>query len=550
MARCRQFLELHKALLKQSWPIWLVSLVTLLNGAWTIVSILLTRIPQRVQYFLPFGVFHWTRSLTLVLGFILVYLSFHLFQRRRAAWWVAVFAAGIEVFAHLVHLHTWYTALPQATTLSLLLVFYNRFTVRSESRNIKLGFVLLFGSLLIALLYGSIGFWMLDKRDFGITFSLHDGLIRSLRQFLLLGNSDITASTRHGRWFLQSLDVLGIVAASFATYSLFRPIVYRLIQLPMERARAMSILEKYGKSTFDYFKVWSDKSFYFSPSRQSFIAYRMVNGVAFCLADPVGPEEDREAVIQNFLKSCIENGWLATVMMPDDPFIYNKIGLALVKIGEEAVVDLEHFVAQTYNTKYFRYVRRKLEGEGYQVIRYKPPVSQSVLDEVTQVSQHWLSLPHHREYGFFQGRFDISYLEKCTLYVVREGKGKMVAFVNEVPSYYPGEASFDMMRHLPDLHWGMMDYLFAQMMVIMKNEGYHTFNLGVAPFVGIGNRPEATLAEKTVNQIFERLDWFLHAKGIKQYKLKFEPEWKDSFVAYQGGPMGLLRVALNVNRIL
>ena len=144
MARCRQFLELHKALLKQSWPIWLVSLVTLLNGAWTIVSILLTRIPQRVQYFLPFGVFHWTRSLTLVLGFILVYLSFHLFQRRRAAWWVAVFAAGIEVFAHLVHLHTWYTALPQATTLSLLLVFYNRFTVRSESRNIKLGFVLLF----------------------------------------------------------------------------------------------------------------------------------------------------------------------------------------------------------------------------------------------------------------------------------------------------------------------------------------------------------------------------------------------------------------------
>jgi phosphatidylglycerol lysyltransferase len=95
-----------------------------------------------------------------------------------------------------------------------------------------------------------------------------------------------------------------------------------------------------------------------------------------------------------------------------------------------------------------------------------------------------------------------------------------------------------------------MDYLFTQMMVIMKSEGYHTFNFGVAPFVGIGNRAEATLAEKTVNQIFERLDWFLHSKGIRQYKLKFEPQWKDVYVAYQGGPMGLLRVALNVNRIL
>jgi len=89
---------------------------------------------------------------------------------------------------------------------------------------------------------------------------------------------------------LQSLDVLGIVAASFATYSLFRPIVFRFIQLPQERARANAIIEKYGKSTFDYFKVWPDKSFFFSRSRESFISYRMVGGVAFCLADPVGPD--------------------------------------------------------------------------------------------------------------------------------------------------------------------------------------------------------------------------------------------------------------------
>ena len=126
----------------------------------------------------------------------------------------------------------------------------------------------------------------------------------------------------------------------------------------------------------------------------------------------------------------------------------------------------------------------------------------------------------------------------------------MVAFVNEVPSYRPGEANFDMMRHLPDLHWGTMDYLFAQMMVTMKSEGYHTLTLESRRLSALVIRPDATLAEKAVNQIFERLDWFLHSKGIRQYKLKFEPQWKDVFVAYQGGPMGLLRVALNVNRIL
>ena len=546
----RQYIAVNFASFRQSWPVWLVSLVTFLNGTWSIVSILLTRISLHAQYFLPFGVFHLTRTLTLVVGFILVYLSFHLVQRRRAAWWAAIIAAVLGIVAHILHLPTWYTALPQIAAFVLLIVFRERFSVRSESRNIRLGFLLLLGSVFIALLYGTIGFWMLDKHDFGITFSLQEGLIRSLRQFSLLGNSDLTALSRQGKWFLQSLDVLGIVAGSFAIYSLFRPIVFRIVQFPQERARATAIIEKYGKYTFDYFKVWPDKSFFFSPSHESFISYRMVGGIAFCLGDPVGPDADREAVIRSFINFCNENGWLTAVMMPDDYVIYNKFGLSLLKIGEEAVVDLEYFAAQTYNTKYFRYVRRKLEGEGYKVERYAAPVSPKILDEVERVSRQWLTLPHHREYGFFQGHFDRSYLAKCTLYVVREGNGKMVAFVNEVPSYSPGEASFDMMQHLPDVHWGIMDFLFAEMMVLMKNEGYRTFNFGVAPFVGIGDRPDATLTEKTVNQIFEHLDWFVHAKGIKQYKRKFEPQWRDSFVAYQGGPIGLLRLGLNVNRIL
>jgi lysylphosphatidylglycerol synthetase-like protein (DUF2156 family) len=130
-------MAVKSVLLRQNWPIWLVSLVTFLNGVWSIVSILLTRVPGRVQYFLPFGVYHWTRSLTLVVGFILVYLSLHLVQRRRAVWWVAVFAAGLEIVAHVLHLRTWYTALPQTATFVLLLIFRDRFTVRSESRNIR-----------------------------------------------------------------------------------------------------------------------------------------------------------------------------------------------------------------------------------------------------------------------------------------------------------------------------------------------------------------------------------------------------------------------------
>jgi phosphatidylglycerol lysyltransferase len=402
----------------------------------------------------------------------------------------------------------------------------------------------------VALLYGTIGFWLLSGRDFGVSLSFSDGLVRSLRQFLLLGNDDLRQLTSQGHCFLQSLDILGIVAAGFATYSLFRPIVFRYIQVPQERAKANAIIEKYGKSTFDYFKTWPDKSLFFSPSRESFIAYRMVGGVAFCLADPVGPDSDRDAAIDAFLKLCSENSWTAAMMMPDDPAIYVPHGLALFRVGEEAALNLEHFTGKTWNSYHFRRVKKKFEAEGYQVVRYPAPVPRAVLDEAQQVSKQWLTLPHHREYGFFQGKFDKGYMEKCTLYTLRNAQGEMIAFINEVPSHRPGEAAFDLMRHLPGTHWGTMDYLFGKMMLALKEQGFQTFNFAVAPFVGMGNRPDSTLTEKAVNQIFERLDWFLHSKGIKQYKQKFDPEWRDVFVAYQGGPLGLLRVALNVNRIL
>ncbi len=535
----------------QDWPVWLVSGIMFLSGAWTITSILLTRLPQRAQLFSPFGIYHWTRLLTLIIGFVLVYLSFHLYQRRRVAWWVAFVVSAIAIITRVIHLHIAFTALPQVVNIILLLVFYDRFKVKSESRNIRIGLFLFLLSLLVALLYGTIGFWMLDRRDFGITFSLGEALVRTLRQFSLLGNSDLVAETRQAHWFLQSLNVFGVVAMGFAVYSLFRPIFYRLVELPQERNRAEAILKQYGRSTMDYFKVWPDKSYFFSPGRDSFLSFRTIGGVAFVLNDPVGPDDKaRETTSKAFLSYCMENGWVAVFLIPDEPSLYNRLGLSLLKVGEEATINLERFTSVTSQSKYFRYVRRKLEGDGYKMIRYRPPVLKAILDEAQSVSMKWLTLPHHREYGFLQGEFDMAYLKGCTIDTLRDNRGEMVAFINEVPSFKPGEATFDMMRHIPGLHWGAMDYLFLRTMIALREEGFQTFNFGVAPFVGVGEGKSATFMEKTINQMFERLDRFVHAKGLRQYKLKFEPEWKESYIAYQGGPLGLLRTALNISRIL
>jgi len=310
---------------------------------------------------------------------------------------------------------------------------------------------------------------------------------------------------------------------------------------------ATALLQRHGRSPYDFFKVWPDKSHFFSESKQSFIAYATVRGVALVLGDPVGPDDELEKVTSSFLNYCSNNGWIVCFLLPDLLPIYQHLGLQVLKVGEEAVVDLEHFYSRTGRNRYFGYHRRHFEREGYRFMRYKPPHPTALLDEIEEVSREWLSLPKHRELGFLQGRFERSYVEKTPICVVRDPSGHVIAFLNEVPSYRPGEATFDMMRHRPGVPNATMDYLFQGTMFALKEEGYQSFNMGIAPFAGLGGRPNAPLVERALGLLF-RLNWFVSTQGMRLYKVKFQPVWQDRFAACTGGPTDLVRAALAVTR--
>ena len=330
---------------------------------------------------------------------------------------------------------------------------------------------------------------------------------------------------------------------------LFHPAASKSLVIPHENVLAKLILDQHGCSTYDVFKVWPDKSYFFSNSKKSFISYTTVRGVALVLGDPVGPDVELIEITNSFVNYCSVNGWLVCFLFPDRINIYQSMGLSILKVGEEAVVDLDHFCRCTASKKYFRYHRNRFERRGFSITRYLPPHPTELLREVEDISKEWLTLPDHRELGFVQGRYTRSYIEQTPLYVVRDSAGLAIAYINEVRSYRRGESTFDMMRYRPGVPNGTMDYLLHGMMLILKQDGYQSFNLGIAPFAGLGKRPDASFIEKLLQMLF-RMDWFISAKGMYYYKVKFEPQWNNRFSAYQGGPLGLVRIALAVTRVL
>ena len=104
------------------------------------------------------------------------------------------------------------------------------------------------------------------------------------------------------------------------------------------------------------------------------------------------------------------------------------------------------------------------------------------------------------------------------------------------------------MRHLPDVPNGAMDFLFIELMVLLKERGYQFFNLGMAPFAGVGEEVGASREERAAHYLSEQLGRWVSYKGIRDYKDKFDPIWEERYLAYQGGPVGLVKTALALTR--
>jgi phosphatidylglycerol lysyltransferase len=319
----------------------------------------------------------------------------------------------------------------------------------------------------------------------------------------------------------------------------------------LEGDRAKEILDRYGRSSLDFFKLWPRKRMFFSHDGQCFVVYQIALGVAICLGDPVGPDDQLESFTRDFLRLCSHNGWKAAFYqaLPDLLPMYRKVGLRVLKLGEEAVVDIDHYCSVTAQSKTFRYIRHRLERDGYKVTRKLPPQTEAQLDEIRAVSDQWLTLPGRREHGFALGRFDRVYLRDMPLYLLTDSTGLLVAFANEIPDYKRGEAAIDMMRHRVVTPNSTMEYLFDRVLHDLRERGFRQLSLGLFPFSGLCRFKCATFEERLVNQIYERANHFFSFKGLHRFKAKFEPAWEERFLIYRGGLPGLVRTILAQMRL-
>ena len=148
-------------------------------------------------------------------------------------------------------------------------------------------------SLLFILIYGMAGFYLMDKKHFGIDFSFLQSFRYLVNSLILVNNDSLHPLTRFANNFLHSLNFLGLGFTGTLVYFGIRPARYSRKALQDDLHLANELLEKYGSSSLDYFKTYHDKSIYITRERDAFVSFRCAGDYAVVLEGPVCKEESQ-----------------------------------------------------------------------------------------------------------------------------------------------------------------------------------------------------------------------------------------------------------------
>lgn len=355
----------------------------------------------------------------------------------------------------------------------------------------------------------------------------------------------------HASRFLRASLGAALLLILFAAARLLRPVPPQpQVPTAAEIDRVWKIVQQ-AEETGAHLAMLGDKQFVFNDAGSAFVMYGIGGNSWVAMGDPVGPEGELKDLAWRFREMadrCGDRGVFYQVSHRRLP-LYLDMGLSLLKLGEEARVPLATFSLDGGSRKGFRHTLRRLEKEGCRFEVWPQAVVAGRMEDLGAVSDAWLADKGGREKGFSLGFFSETYLERYPVAAAVQ-HDRLLAFANLWRGGGGEELSIDLMRFRPEAPGGIMEYLFLQIALWARSEGYRWFNLGMAPLSGFEERNLAPAWARVGGFVFRHGERFYNFKGLRQYKEKFDPVWSPRYLACPGGisiPRTLADVSLLIS---
>jgi len=435
------------------------------------------------------------RVLALSFGLGLVWLSRALARRRRRAWHLAVLlVVGISL-AHLAKGLDVEEATLGLVLLVALVRYRSRFDVPGDPESVR------------PLLTTGAAFFALAALAF------------ELQRRGLAGE----------RWE-DGLAAVTLVLTARALYLWLRPVSDRIRQSADERRIARRLVRSHGDDSLAFFSLRRDKNYFFSPTRESFLAYKVVAGVALVSGGPIGAPQEFGELLGEFRRVCHARGWrLALLGVHADLLpVTEALGLRAIKLGDEAVVHPAEFSLEGRSVRKVRQSVARLERAGYVVdVVAAAEVDAELRAEIDRVSDAWRGA--NAERGFSMA-MDDPFGEPETLFAIARCNRRVGGFLHLVPS--ASGYSLSAMRRDPATPNGLMEYLIVEALAWARRAGARELSLNFCVFADVLADP-AGRVQCLARGVLRAGDRVFQLERLLLFSRKFAPEWRPRYVCVE-----------------
>lgn len=462
---------------------------------------------------LPLAMIEGGALLSSIVGSALIILALGIFRRSRAAFWLVLIAVGAGIFAALLHGRDLDRVVMLALMALLLLPCRREFY-----RTARLTQGILSAPWLL--------FMLAIVASIGLTF-------------YIVYQSTPYASAMWWQFGLEADGPRAQRTVLTASVALTLALLFAALRTGASPARepttetlkrAHHIIDAYGAGT-DMLALTGDKMLMFADSGDAVLSYGIRGASWIALAAPVGEPAARVDLAWSFHDAARAAGARPVFYEAPESFMNHSVemGLALHKMGEEAVVSLAAFSLDGPARKKLRttYNRAMRDGLTFEIL--DAPHDLHLIAELRTLSDAWLKARSGREKRFSVGRFDNDYLQRFPLAMVRL-EGRVVAFANLMLAAGRRSSAVDLMRHGSNAPSNTMEFLFIALMVELSARGYQELSLGMSPLAGLTSRRGADLWTRFGALVYRRGDRFYNFEGLRRFKNKFDPDWRPRYL--------------------
>ena len=470
-----------------------------------------------LRNFVPLSVLELSHLLGSVVGVGLLIIAHGLYRRLHTAWWITIWLLCAGILLSLLKGFDYEEATVLAMVVIMLASARSRFRRRASliEQHFSTAWVAAFflvlamAAWLVLFAYRHLPY----DNELWWLFAFQASAPRSLRASLLAV----------------------MIGAAYGLWRVLRPAPPRFsAPKRADLERVAELIDK-GEDTTANLALLGDKNLLFNKDRTACIMFQTSGNSWVAMGDPIGPPELGEDLAWEFLEDC--DGMAVSPVFyqvtPERLPLYVDLGLTLSKLGEEARVPLESFSLEGAARADLRQAHRRACRDGATFEMIGRGSVGPTLPELRAVSDAWLVAKNATEKRFSLGFFDERYIAHFDVGVVRH-QGAVVAFAN----LWRGgstELSVDLMRYNDLAPKGVVDYMLIECMLWGRAQGFHWFNLGMAPLSGLEEHALAPTWHK-LGRIVQRYgETFYNFGGLRKFKEKFDPVWRPRYLAAPDG---------------